>query len=273
MSDDESFECCICLSVMIDPVTTSCGHDACLRCLESLRRAALVARRPATCPTCRTRLQETPFKVNIRLRRLICRASTATTGTAGAVASAPPAALLARDLPPQQRRELGLAAAKIDPWHSGYTCAQTLATPVVVVGGVLLGLAEGVGRAAVAKFPSPRAFGSFCGFWIVSGCSWVVSGVGIALGAIFVGAAAAVYRLATCIFAGMRTPTPPLHVGDLVSLTSIGARAHRSNHACCLHPSHGATARLVRIMPEAEAAAGDEERFLVESADGRRRWW
>jgi len=58
-------ECPICYHVITKPVSISCGHVFCLRCIRSHSDYQQV------CPLCRKELVETSFNVNERLRRVI----------------------------------------------------------------------------------------------------------------------------------------------------------------------------------------------------------
>ena len=69
-----SFECSICLSDYIDPVTAPCGHSLCRACY-----IGWVARGGASpaCPSCRDPLPREPPRINITLRDALAAASRA----------------------------------------------------------------------------------------------------------------------------------------------------------------------------------------------------
>ena len=50
---ENSFECAICLNVMIDPISLSCGHMFCLYCTRGWEMTARRDGRPFKCPKCR----------------------------------------------------------------------------------------------------------------------------------------------------------------------------------------------------------------------------
>ena len=51
--------CAICQALVLDPVTSTCGHSACFCCLEALVTAAAAAAAAPQCPTCRALLPGT----------------------------------------------------------------------------------------------------------------------------------------------------------------------------------------------------------------------
>lgn len=71
----DDYECCMCLDVLVEPVTLPCGHDGCRECLLRLHRNAQRSKQPqpAVCPQCRSRLPNPPFSVNIRLQKVLLR--------------------------------------------------------------------------------------------------------------------------------------------------------------------------------------------------------
>ena len=55
---EDSLGCAICQALVLDPVTSACGHSACFCCLEALLVAAPGGR--ALCPSCRAPITGTP---------------------------------------------------------------------------------------------------------------------------------------------------------------------------------------------------------------------
>jgi len=61
---EQSFEkdCSICYEIMIEPVTTSCGHNFCYNCLRKAVETKM------TCPICRAEIEdideENDFSIN-----------------------------------------------------------------------------------------------------------------------------------------------------------------------------------------------------------------
>lgn len=62
----EDVECGICLDTMVFPVTNSCGHTFCERCISNLKETS----RNSNCPQCRAELNP-EFKTNILVVKLI----------------------------------------------------------------------------------------------------------------------------------------------------------------------------------------------------------
>lgn len=60
---DEDFTCSVCLNLMVEPTTLSCGHNICRVCLAHW----FFTSRKKVCPTCREQWQGHP-KVNSGLK-------------------------------------------------------------------------------------------------------------------------------------------------------------------------------------------------------------
>eukprot|EP00061_Rhincodon_typus_P001875 g16014.t1 len=56
---EDKLMCAICLDMFSEPVTTSCGHNFCLRCLQAHWDSQSPAG-PYDCPTCRKLFQQRP---------------------------------------------------------------------------------------------------------------------------------------------------------------------------------------------------------------------
>ena len=48
-----ALECSVCLCVFLKPVTLSCGHTFCQKCIDDVKDAAYREGCPASCPLCR----------------------------------------------------------------------------------------------------------------------------------------------------------------------------------------------------------------------------
>jgi E3 ubiquitin-protein ligase UHRF1 len=62
------FQCPICQCLIGHPVTTSCGHNLCLECLQRLLRCSQEEDESAKCPHCRSDLGDVENKVNAKLK-------------------------------------------------------------------------------------------------------------------------------------------------------------------------------------------------------------
>lgn len=69
-SEEEPFQCSLCLDVFSDPVTTSCGHNFCMACLNEYWDS----RHQYQCPLCQERFPRRPnLVVNTAFRDVVDR--------------------------------------------------------------------------------------------------------------------------------------------------------------------------------------------------------
>ncbi|KAI4890614.1 hypothetical protein NFI96_021710 [Prochilodus magdalenae] len=65
---EEEFKCCICLDVLADPVSTPCGHNFCMACIEKCWTNA----EDHQCPLCKEKFNTKPeLKVNTSFRAVV----------------------------------------------------------------------------------------------------------------------------------------------------------------------------------------------------------
>ncbi|XP_036452829.1 E3 ubiquitin-protein ligase TRIM39-like [Colossoma macropomum] len=65
---EEEFKCCICLDVLTDPVSTPCGHNFCMACIEQCWTSAEVHH----CPLCKEKFSTKPeLKVNTTFKAVV----------------------------------------------------------------------------------------------------------------------------------------------------------------------------------------------------------
>lgn len=64
----QSIECPVCLDMLYSPVSTQCGHNFCLPCLEEVIRNRFYH---AKCPICRDILPASGYRVNHMLENLL----------------------------------------------------------------------------------------------------------------------------------------------------------------------------------------------------------
>ncbi|KAL7880911.1 hypothetical protein SRHO_G00031650 [Serrasalmus rhombeus] len=68
VSWEEEFKCCICLDVLTDPVSTPCGHNFCMACIEQCWTSA----EDNCCPLCKEKFSTKPeLKVNTTLKAVV----------------------------------------------------------------------------------------------------------------------------------------------------------------------------------------------------------
>ncbi|XP_051755591.1 E3 ubiquitin/ISG15 ligase TRIM25-like isoform X2 [Ctenopharyngodon idella] len=67
---DELLQCHICLEVLIDPVTTSCGHNFCISCIEACWESG----QGFLCPFCKEEFESKPeLKINAAFKKVVDR--------------------------------------------------------------------------------------------------------------------------------------------------------------------------------------------------------
>jgi hypothetical protein len=69
--DDPSCTCAVCLEVLLDPVTLSCGHSLDQACLERVLQMAEAGRGQRACPTCREAIPAKVPGVSVQMRDMI----------------------------------------------------------------------------------------------------------------------------------------------------------------------------------------------------------
>lgn len=62
----DDFKCCICLNLMYDPTSLTCGHSGCLQCMKK------AIKRKSECPICKTKISQS-LVVTIALRNAMMR--------------------------------------------------------------------------------------------------------------------------------------------------------------------------------------------------------